>query len=174
MPYNAILLSDSIDSYIPHLRDLPYVLHSPSESLETNEMEMILAARGAIPALERQPPGLVLIHRSLLPCLNYIPDLTEYKRRNIDILVFGSYLDYEVEQGEVRSVFGSEVSKIFPNAGLISFTVDHLLENPQHIKYILAYNVNSSWVVADLRNRDLHGILFYPQIWSRNSMLLNS
>src|SRR5579859_532583 len=123
MPYNAILLSDSIDSYIPHLRHLPYVLHSPSESLETDEMETILATRGAVPALERQPAGLVLIHQSLLPCLNYIPDLTEHKRRNIDILLFGSYLDYEMEDGVVKSVFGSGVSRIFPNAGLICFTV---------------------------------------------------
>lgn len=158
MPYSAILLSDSIDSYIPHLRNMPYVIHSPPESLETDEMETILATRGAIPSEERHLAGLVLIHRSFLPCLNFIPDLTEHKRRNVDILLFGSYLDYEIQDGEVKSVFGSGVSKIFPNAGVIVFTVDHLLEHPQHIKSILAYNVSSIPVDADHRNLGLRGI----------------
>ena len=142
MPYNAILLSDSIDLYIPHLRNMPYVIHSPPSSLETDEMETILATRGAVPSKERHLAGIVLIHRSYLPALNHIPDLTEHKRRNVDILLFGSYLDYEMIDGQVKPVFGSGVSKIFPNAGLICFTIDHLLENPQHIKSILAYNVS--------------------------------
>lgn len=165
MPYVGILLSDSLNSYIPHLRDLPYVMHSPPDSAETSEMEVILATRGAIPAPERHLAGLVLIHRSLLPCLNYIPDLTEHKRRPVDILLFGSYLDYELEDGNAKPVFGCGVSKIFPNAGLICFTVEHLLENPWHITSILAYNVRPVHIQVNARNLDLPGILSFRRIW---------
>jgi len=142
LPYNAILLSSSFDSLIPRCRDKPYAIHSPAESLETQEMEAILATRGFIPSPVREEARIVLIHRSYIHCLNYIPDLSEQKRRNdTEILVFGTYLDYEMQDCQVKSAFGSDVLKIFPKSGRICFTVDHLLENPQHIKSILAYNV---------------------------------
>lgn len=142
MPYIGILLSENIDSYIPYVKGIPYVLHSPQESLETDEMENILNTRGAIPSQERDKAVLVLIHRLYQPCLNYIPALTEHKRRGAEILLFGSYLDYEMIDDFAKPVFGSGISKIFPNGGKICFTVDHLLENPQHIKSILTYTVN--------------------------------
>lgn len=141
MPYNGILLSESLDSYIPHMKGYPYVLHSPSQSLETDEMENVLSTRGHIPSQERDKAKLVLIHRLYQPCLNYIPGLTEHKRRNADILLFGSYLDFEMIDHSMKPVFGSGITRIFPNAGKICFTMDHLLENPQHIKSILMYNV---------------------------------
>jgi hypothetical protein len=141
MPYNGILLSENIDSYIPHMKRNPYVLHSPQESLETDEMETILSTRGAIPAQERDRAVLVLIHRFYQPCLNYIPFLTDHKRRGAEIMLFGSFLDYEIVDDFAKPVFGSGISKIFPNGGRICFTIDHLLEQPQHIKSVLAYTV---------------------------------
>ena len=141
MPYSGILVSENIDSYIPYMKGLPYALHSPSESLETDEMEMILRTRGCILAQQRERAALVLIHRLYQPCLNYIPGLTEYKRRNADIILFGSYLDYEIDDNWVKPVFGSGLSKIFPSGGRICFTIDLLLEDPQHIQTILAFNV---------------------------------
>jgi hypothetical protein len=127
------------------MRDVPYTIYSPPGSLETVEMENILHTRGAIPAKQIKDTALILIHRLYKPCLNYIPGLTEHKRtRNAEILMFGSYLDYEWDGIGVNPVFGSGVSKIFPHAGVICFTIDHLLVNPQHIKSILAYNVPSS------------------------------
>jgi hypothetical protein len=119
-------------------------MHSPAESLETTEMETILAARGAIPSQRPEEAKLILIHRLYLPCLNNIPCLTDYKRgAGAVILLFGSYLDYETVGKEVKPTFGTGLKEIFPNAGKICFTVDHLLENPHHIKNILAYTVNT-------------------------------
>jgi hypothetical protein len=141
MPYNGILLSENIASYIPHMKGLPYVLHSPAESLETDEIENILNTRGAVSTLHREKAQIVLIHRLYQPCLNYIPALTEHKRRSADIFLFGSYLDYEMRDCSVKPVFGSGMSRIFPNGGRICFTIDHLLENPQHIRNIIMYNV---------------------------------
>ena len=162
MPYHGILLCENINSYIPYMKRLPYVLHSPSESLETYEMENILYTRGAMPSPQREKAILVLIHRLYQPCLNYIPSLTEHKRRNADILLFGSYLDYAMEGDTIKPVFGSGISKIFPNAGMICFTIDHLLENPQHIRSILAYNVDSLPLVeADFRIFGPRGISFF-------------
>ena len=153
LPYNAILVSSSFDSLIPRCRDKPYAIHSPAESLETQEMEAILATRGLVPSPVREEARIVLIHRSYLHCLNYIPDLSEQKRRyDTEILVFGTYLDYEMEDCQVKSAFGSDVLKIFPNSGRICFTVDHLLENPQHIKSILAYNVLPRMMTLILEN----------------------
>jgi hypothetical protein len=141
MPYNGILLSEDIDSYIQYMKGFPYVLHSPPESLETVEIENILSTRGAVQTSQREQARIVLIHRLYQHCFNFIPGLTEHKRRNADILLFGSYLDYEIVEHSVKQVFGSHISKIFPGGGRICFTADHLLENPQHIETILKYNV---------------------------------
>ena len=143
MPYSGILLSEDINTFIPYMRNIPYVMHSPPDSLETDEMENILNTRGAIPASHTKDAALVLIHQLYRPCLNYIPGLTEHKRaRNAEILLFGSYLDYEWDGTGINPVFGSGMKKIFPSAGIICFTIDHLLENPQHIRTILLYNVS--------------------------------
>lgn len=141
MPYSGLLLSDTINELVPYMKGVPYVLHSPIESLETTEIESILATRGSIPAVQRHGAKLVLIHRFYLPIFNYIPSLTEHKRRAAEILLFGTFLDFEMVDGTAQPTFGSGISKIFPNAGVICFTIDHLLENPQHIRHILAYVV---------------------------------
>jgi len=159
MPYNGVLLSDAINNLIPYVKGVPYVLHSPGESLETVEMETILATRGAVRTSHAEAAKLVLIHRLCLPCLNYIPGLTEHKRRAADILLFGSYLDYEIMDYTVHSTFGSGISKIFPNAGVICFTMDHLLEQPLHIRHILVYSVwpAFSFHLTFFRILGLHG-----------------
>jgi hypothetical protein len=140
MPYTGILLSDDINRYIPHLNGLPYVIHSPAESLETAEMEMILATRGARPTGKRENAVLVFIHRLLLPILNNIPGLTQHKlckEKYANIMVFGSYLDYEMEDDVVQPIFDFGMSPIFPSGTLVCFTTALLLENPQYIKAML-------------------------------------
>jgi hypothetical protein len=160
MPYNGLLLSDDIDLHIPYLKGRPYLIHSPAESLETYEMEHVLATRGAILSSEPKEASLILIHRLYQPFLNYIPGLTEHKRRQTDILLFGSYLAHELVGGTVMPVFGSGITKIFPHGGIICFTIDHLLENPLHIKSILAFNVVPTSMDANHRAREVLGMLF--------------
>ena len=143
MPYNGILLSENIHNLISHEKRYRYILHSPLESLETAEMENILHTRWATPVEKPEESSLVLIHRLYQPCLNYIPMLTEHKRRNADILLFGSYLGFETNDNSLEAVFGSGISKIFPNAGRICFTLDHLFENPRHTDAIFSYSVCS-------------------------------
>jgi hypothetical protein len=140
MPYTGLLLSDDLNKYVPHLKGLPYIIHSPAESLETDEMEMILATRGARPAAKREDAVLVLIHRLLLPILNNIPGLTEHKLiKNPlgQIMLFGSYLDYEMVDDIVQPVFDFGISPIFPASSVVCFTNALLLENPQYVKPIL-------------------------------------
>jgi hypothetical protein len=140
MPYTGILLSDDINNYIPHMKGLPYIIHSPAESLETAEMEMILSTRGARPAVKREEAVLVFIHRLLLPILNNIPGLTKHKAIKNQfgrIMVFGSYLDYETVDDDVQPVFDFGMSQIFPSGSLYCFTTAVLMENPQFVKSIL-------------------------------------
>jgi len=142
MPYTGLLLSEAIDEAIPYMKGYPYVLHSPVESFETVEMENILATRRAVPATDQKAARLIVIHRLYAPCLNYIPSLTRHKRNaETNILLFGSYLDYEMVGDMLKPTFGSGITKIFPRGGIVCFTMDYLLENPQHIKRALAYVV---------------------------------
>jgi hypothetical protein len=141
MPYNGIIYSDEFDEYVPYYKGVPFIMHSPAESLETVEMETLLSVRGAIPAQRREDAKLILINRLYLPCINNIPGLTDHKRRDSTIILFGSYLDYETVGKTVKPTFGTGLKLIFPNGGRICFTVDHLLEHPLHIKNILAYTV---------------------------------
>jgi hypothetical protein len=143
MPYNGILYCDKFDACIPYAKGFQFKMHSPAESLETTEMEVLLGKRGGTPTPTLQPKMTVLIHRLYQHLLNYIPGLTDYKRINAKIILFGSYLDYETFGESVRPTFGIGIKEIFPNAGRICFTVDHLVENPQHIKSILAYTVST-------------------------------
>ena len=144
--YNGILLSEDLPREIPFDRQTRYVVFSPPESLETIEIERILASRGAHQAVaQKGQAGLVLIHRIYTPCFNYIPGLTDLKRLpgGTNIFLFGSYLDWEEVDDEVVQLYGFGCMKIFPGAGIICFTMDHILEDPHHIKSILAYNVYS-------------------------------
>jgi hypothetical protein len=145
MPYTGLLLSDSIDEAIPHLKGYPYVLHSPVESLETVEMENILATRRAVVAAEKSDGRLILIHRLYLPYLNYIPSLTQHKRQpETNLFLFGSYLDYETVDDRLQGIFGTGITRIFPGGGFICFTIDYLLENPQHMNSVFSYVVITS------------------------------
>ena len=147
-----------------------YFLCSPPASLETDEMEAFLYSRGGYPALDPAKPQVVLINRLYQSCLNYIPHLTALKRRQIcwprkgkpksqdenqnksqfqevEIYLFGSYLDYHTEGDTIEPVFGCGLTRIFPGGGILCFTIDYLLEFPQHIKSIIAYNVIPSFRV---------------------------
>jgi len=141
MPYNGILISEKINSFLPQLRNMPYFVYSPPESLETIEIHQIMATRKAVLTHIREAV-IIMIHRLYQPILNFIPSLTEIKcAGKKDIFLFGSYLDYETVDGNVAGVFGSELMKIFPSGGRICFTMDHLLENPLQILRILEYTV---------------------------------
>jgi hypothetical protein len=142
-----------------------YVLHSPPASLETDEMETFLYSRGGHPSSEPTKASVLLINRLYQSCLNYIPHLTTLKRRQLDwppkakpksqevphktqgkfqeveIYLFGSYLDHQMEGDTMKPSFGNGLTRIFPGGGIICFTIDHLLEYPQHIKSIISYNV---------------------------------
>jgi hypothetical protein len=143
MPYTGVLLSDSIDEAIPNIRGYPYILHSPVESLETQEMETILATRKAVRAIGINDPRLIMIHRLYLPYLNYIPFLTKYKRHDTSIFLFGSYLDYEMVGDRLQPVFGSGITRIFPGGGIVCFTMDYIREHPQHLQRIISYVVSA-------------------------------
>jgi hypothetical protein len=128
-------------------------------------MENFLYSRGGHPSSEPTKASVVLINRLYQSCLNYIPHLTTLKRRVLDwppkpkpksqevppktqgkyqeveIYLFGSYLDHQMEGDTMKPVFGNGLTKIFPGGGIICFTIDHLLECPQHIKSIISYNV---------------------------------
>jgi hypothetical protein len=143
MPYNGFLYSDKFDACVPYVEGFQFRMHSPAESLETTEMEVLLSKRGGIPTPKLHPKMTVLIHRLYQHILNYIPGLTDYKRMDGKILLFGSNLDYETVGESIRPTFGVGINEIFPNGGRICFTVDHLVENPQHIKSILAYTVSA-------------------------------
>jgi hypothetical protein len=107
-------------------------------------METLLGARGAIPSKTVESGMLILIHRLYLPCLNFISGLTDYKRSpNTKLIMFGTYMDYEAVGNEVVPTVGTSLKEVFPNAGRICFTIDHLLENPQHIRNVLAYTVDT-------------------------------
>jgi hypothetical protein len=166
MPYNGILLSDAIGDFIPYLKGVPYIMHSPTESLETYEMESILATRGAVMTNQGEVPKLVLIHRLFLPCLNYIPGLTDCKRHGaVDFLLFGTYLDYDTVDDAVQPTCGSGIHKIFPSSGIICFTITHVLEAPLHIRQILAYRVRLESLRSDSRVHVRPGRLSYRSIW---------
>jgi hypothetical protein len=128
-------MSEKIDTYLPPLRWTPYILYSPPESLETLEMQQIMAARKAVPS--DNGAAFVMIHRFYQPILNFIPVLTDFKREKTEFYLFGSYLDFEIVDDKAQSIFASEPTKIFPNGGRICFTMDHLLENPLHILKIV-------------------------------------
>ena len=144
-----------------------YILHSPPASYETEEMEAFLYSRGGYPSNEPTKASVVLINRLYQYCLNYIPHLTTLKRRQLswppkvkskgheaqsktqdkyqemEIYLFGSYLDYQMEGGTMKPVFDNGLTRIFPGGGIICFTIDYLLVCPQHMKSIISYNVFS-------------------------------
>lgn len=170
--YTSILSYNNLESYIKddehhqfswyHRAGYSYVLHSPPESLETDEMEAFLYSRGGYPSDQPTKASVVLINRLYQHCLNYIPNLTALKRRLLDwppkvkskiheaphkyreveIYLFGSYLDYQMEGNTMRPVFGNGLTRIFPGGGIICFTIDYLLVCPQHIKSIISFNVS--------------------------------
>jgi hypothetical protein len=129
-------------------------------------METFLYSRGGHPSSEPTKASVIVINRLYQSCLNYIPHLTALKRRQVhwqqkgkmksqemqpktpdkyqevEIYLFGSYLDYQMEGDTMKPVFGNGLTRIFPGGGIICFTIDYLLEYPQHIKSIISYNVS--------------------------------
>jgi hypothetical protein len=120
-------------------------MFAPLESLETLEMKQILAARKAEASTFDKTPSapLVFIHRLYSHVLNYIPQLNDMKlhKKETQFVMFGSYLDWENVDGQLKSTFSSRMVNIFPNGARIVFTMDHLLEDPLHILKILEYVV---------------------------------
>lgn len=104
-------------------------------------MKQILAARKARGSTFDEIPDapLVLIHRLYSHILNYIPQLTDLKthKRETQFTMFGSYLDWESVDGQVKSTFSSQMVNIFPSGARIVFTMDHLLEDPLNILKIM-------------------------------------
>jgi len=131
-------------------------------------METFLYSRGGYPSSDPTKASVVLINRLYQSCLNYIPHLTALKRRQLswppkvkskgpeaqsktlskyqemEIYLFGSYLDYQMGGGSMKPVFDNGLTRIFPGGGIICFTIDYLLECPQHINAIISYNVSLS------------------------------
>jgi hypothetical protein len=141
MPYKGLLLSEHIGSCIPHRQELPFVLYSPPESLETNEMDQILRTRGAVRAQDPNHAELVLIHWLYQPMFNYVPGLTDVKFGTKRIFLFGAHLDYEIDGERIKAVYGSGIQPIFEHGGIICFTTEYLLESPGHIESIFSFKV---------------------------------